>query len=132
MSDTIAFFAHDPGIVECYNFETTVAVRVRVREGKYVIVGTLTLGNFDGDQQNASAQLRSGDGGTILDQADLRVAGMDGDDPQWVSVALLGTLEVPEGQGDEIVDIACASYNVAVKHVRLVATRVDDLIDTTV
>jgi len=76
--------------------------------GFFVIFGKVTLANHDGDPQDAHVQLRlGGEGGVVLDETFVRIAGSGDANRQCASVQS-ELKEVPTGG---TVDIACGTFD---------------------
>jgi hypothetical protein len=75
------------------NIDTVVA-RIQLFSGTWVIFGKVVIANFDGDPQNANAQMLAQDSNIILDQADFRIPGGNS---FGQCIAMQGTLFVGQG-----------------------------------
>jgi hypothetical protein len=87
--------------------------------------------NDDTDWQPATAKMTSADGSIVIDEIHFNIFGR-GSPKQlaYMVVSLHGVLEITNTQGTEIIDIRCATYNGGAFNAKLLAVKVDDLIET--
>jgi hypothetical protein len=96
--------------------------------GHFVVFGRVVIQNFDGSNQNASAQLLKS--GTVIDRANVRIAGEDSGDLSQCgaqSISLQGRVTVT-GKSDYGVSIQCSTYNGLATEAMLFAVLVDTLV----
>jgi len=131
----VAFFnIQGPDVIVLNNFSDTVAVRLAIPKGQYVVFGKVSLKNADGDAQNATARLTSQAGFNIIDQTDIRVGRDEGilhsvNFESTNSISLQGAFTADNG--GEIVDIRCATFLGNVSLASLIAITTENLAVTT-
>ena len=131
----VAFFnIQGPDVIVLNNFSDTVAVRLAIPKGQYVVFGKVSLKNADGDAQNATARLTSQAGFNIIDQTDIRVGRDEGilhsvNFESTNSISLQGAFTADNG--GEIVDIRCATFLGNVSLASSIAITTENLAVTT-
>ena len=59
------------------HFNDTIVLRLQVPAGHYLVLGRVTVRNFD-EAQNATARLTAQDGAQVIDQTDVRLGHFEG------------------------------------------------------
>ncbi len=127
MSIEIAAHSTNLNTVDLQHSNDTIVTAIRLllsgapeeHPSRWVLLGRVVITNFDDDDQNASAELRHVDGMVVIDRVDVRIVGRHSQ-----SLSLQAPLTLGE---DDIIDIACSTYNGTAQAASLIALSVDQL-----
>lgn len=122
-----------------FSFEKVVDLHVppEFDAAKFLVWGRVVMQNNDGDPQNATAEMTTADGNTILDKVDVRIPASDTNNnvfsPGALAVSLQGIFSLPcsDPESDQIVDIRCATFKGNAIEASLILMVVDDIQKTT-
>lgn len=108
-------------------FKMERLVDLTLTNSQYLIFGKVVLGNADGDPQNASAQLRRGDGESFvtLDETSVRLPSAD--DPNRTEVSVQAAVDFGSVHAPVSVELACATFQGHASQAQLAAIHLDFL-----
>ena len=118
--DIVAYESFNQGVG--INNQAVVAVQLTLPQGVYVLSAKMEFVNTDGDPQNASAVLLVNHGAQQIEQATIRLGGLEDSNQQCVSLLTVWTC-----QQEDVVKVTCSTYRGSANWIRLVATRVDKI-----
>ncbi len=134
--NTDTFFNTQPGPFKpifIHKLETVIVEITLPEEGDYVIFGKVSIANWDGDYQDATATLLSKSGAQILDQTVVRLGKAFGslnvntqDNQQCFHVQ--APFRAPKI--NETIQIICATYNGSALYGSLIALSVHSVAKT--
>ncbi len=97
--------------------------------GKFVVFGRVIAVNGDNDAQNATAQLITGKGSTVLDRVDVRIPSSSLGNEKSAVLSLQGVFSLPcdDPFTTPVVELRCSTYDGWFNQPSLILIVVDDL-----